>query len=79
MNDRTLDLGAQDPELRNSPVAWEGDEDTDALRELSPGEPVCYFNDVAYEKGTVVKAGDVLLRCSYGLWLPLASADPDNP
>lgn len=79
MTDKTLDLGAQDPELKNSPVAWESEEDTDALRELNPGEPMCYFNDVAYEEGTVVKSGSALLRCSYGLWLPLASADPDNP
>lgn len=73
------DLGAQDPELRNSPVAWENDEETDALREQEPGAPVCYFNENAYDDGTVVKSGTALLRCSYGIWFPVASSDPDNP
>ena len=79
MTDKTPDLGTQDPERKNSPVAWESDEDTEVLRELEPDEPVCYFNDVAYEQGTVVKSGDTLLRCSHGLWMPLVAADPDNP
>ena len=79
MDAKLLDLGAQDPELKNSPVAWEADEDTDALREQAPGAAVCYFNSDAYEQDTVIKSGDVLLRCSYGLWFPVASSDPDNP
>jgi len=79
MDVNTKDLGAQDPELRNSPVAWEGEEDSDALREQAPGSPVCYFNDMPYDHGTLVKSGDSLLRCSYGLWFPVASSDPDNP
>lgn len=79
MDDKIINLGAQDPELKNSPVAWESEEDTDALREQEPGEPVCYFNDTPYDEGTVVKSGDTLLRCSYGIWFPVASSDPDNP
>jgi hypothetical protein len=79
MNSNILDLGAQDPELRNSPVAWESDDDTDALREQSPGATVCYFNDTEYDLDTIIKSGDSLLRCSYGLWVPVASSDPDNP
>lgn len=79
MDDKIVDLGAQDPELKNSPVAWESEEDTDALREQSPGAAACYFNSVAYEQGAVVKSGSTLLRCSYGLWVPVASSDADNP
>ena len=37
-------VGAQDPELKNSPIAEEEDEDTDVIRQQVPGEPVCYFN-----------------------------------
>ena len=70
MSDKTPDLGAQDPELKNSPVAWEADEDTEALRESIPGEPICYFNDAAYTHGTIVRSGGTLLRCDYGLWVP---------
>lgn len=79
MANRTRDLGAQDPELRNSPVAWEEDDDTDTLRASVPGEPVCYFNDSAYSHGTIVKSGSVRLRCDRGLWVPAGPADTDNP
>ncbi len=79
MDDKIINLGAQDPELKNSPVAWESEEETDALREQEPGEPACYFNDKPYDEGTVVKSGDTLLRCNYGIWFPVASSDPENP
>jgi len=36
-------VGAQDPELKNSPIAEEEDEDTDVIRQQVPGEPVCWF------------------------------------
>lgn len=73
------DLGVQDPELRNSPVAWEDDDDTDTLRQVAPVEPVCYFNGEAFADGTLVKSGTVMLRCSEGLWVPAGPADPLNP
>ena len=79
MEQKTEQLGAQDPELKNSPVAWEEDEDTETLRESIPGEPVCFFNDRAYAQGTIVRSGTVLLRCDYGLWVPAGNADPDRP
>jgi hypothetical protein len=79
MNPQIPDLGAQDPETRNSPVAWETDEDTDALRESMPGGPVCYFNGQSFEHDTVVKSGTALLRCDRGLWVPAGPSDPDNP
>lgn len=64
------DLGAQDPELRNSPVAWEGDEDTEALRESMPGSAVCLFNDKAYPHGALIRSGITVLRCDRGIWVP---------
>lgn len=73
------DVGAQDPELRNSPVADEGDEDVEVLRQEIPGEPVCYFNDRSYGHGTYVRTGTGLLRCDRGLWVPAGPSDPDNP
>jgi len=79
MNSKILDLGVQDPEARNSPVAWEIDEDTETLRESIPGDPVCLFNDQAYDHNTVIKSGTVLLRCDYGLWVPAGPSDPENP
>lgn len=73
---RTVDVGAQDPELRNSPIADEGDEDTEALRETIPGAPVCYYNGVAYSHGTIIKTGTSALRCERGLWVRAGSTDP---
>ena len=75
MNGSARQLGAPDPERKTSPVAWEADDDTEALRESVPGEAACYFNDHAYEHGTVVKTGSVLLRCDHGIWLPDGPAD----
>ena len=79
MTDSTPDVGSQDPERRNSPIAAETDEDTEVLRQEVPPEPVCYFNDTAYSDGTIVKSGPGLLRCDKGLWISAGSSDPDNP
>jgi hypothetical protein len=79
MTQQVRDLGAQDPELRNSPVAWESEEDTETLRESVPGEPTCFFNGSAYGQNTVIKSGSTLLRCDYGLWVPAGPSDPSNP
>jgi hypothetical protein len=76
MTDGIVQVGAQDPELANSPVAWETDEDPDALREAVPGEAAaCVFNGTEYEHGAEVSSGTVVLRCDHGLWLPAGSLD----
>ena len=72
-------VGAQDPELPNSPIAEEEDEDTDVVRQQVPGEPVCFYNGTSYAHGTFVQSGTQLLKCSYGVWVESGSADPDNP
>jgi len=79
MDGKPFNAGAQDPELKNSPVAWDSEEETEALREEGPGGPVCFFNDEAYDHDTVIKSGTVLLRCDRGIWFPAGSSDPDNP
>lgn len=68
-------VGAQDPELENSPIAEEEDEDTDVVRQQVPGEPVCYFNGRSYEHGAYVVSGAQVLKCSYGVWVE-TGADP---
>ena len=79
MNKGTQQLGALDPERKNSPVAWEADEDTETLRGLVPDEAVCFFNDVAFNHDAVVKSGSVLLRCDHGLWLPAGVTEESKP
>ena len=70
MKGQPQQLGTQDPDRKNSPIAWESDEDVDALREEIPDEPTCFFNDRAYAHGTVVGSGSELLRCDNGIWVP---------
>ena len=71
-------VGAQDPELRNSPVADEEDEDTDVIRQQVPGAAACWFNGKQYEEGTYVVSGSQLLQCSRGVWMESAAGDPRN-
>jgi hypothetical protein len=79
MTTHTQQLGAPDLERKNSPVAWEADEDAEALRESVPDEAACFFNDLAYDDGTVIESGSVLLRCDRGVWVPVGSADRSKP
>ena len=60
-------------------AAWEGDEETETLRESLPSEPICFFNDREYKHGTIVMSDSVRLRCERGLWVPAAPSDPSNP
>ena len=75
MTEKTQELGTQDPELKNSPVAWEGDEDTEALREEITDEPECFFNGRAFPHGTVISSGSTRLSCDHGLWIPAEPGD----
>ena len=77
--EHVVDVGAADPELNTSPIAEEGDDETEVLRQEVPGEPVCYFNNRSYATGAYVKSGTSILKCEYGIWTPVSPADPDNP
>lgn len=79
MTNETVNVGSQDPERKNSPIATETDEDTEVLRQEVPPEPVCYFNDKVYSDGTTIRSGSELLRCDKGLWISAGSSDPTNP
>jgi hypothetical protein len=73
------EVGALDPELRNSPVALEFDEEVDTLRQQMPGDPVCYFNGRPFAHGRYISSGGQVLHCQYGVWIDAGSADRDNP
>jgi hypothetical protein len=66
------DVGAQDPEQKNSPIALESDEETVLLREEIPEGPFCYFNAEAFPHDAVVKSGTLTLRCDHGIWVPIS-------
>ena len=73
------EVGAQDPDLKNSPIAAETDEETVLLREEVPGEAFCYFNNEEFAQGTIVQSGTLMLQCDRGIWVPIGGSDPDNP
>jgi hypothetical protein len=75
----SIEVGLQDPGLQNSPIAWENEEDAEATWTAAEEVPACYFNDVVYPDGTIIKSGNAFLECQRGLWVPVASSDPDNP
>ncbi len=72
-------VGAPDPELHNSPVVEEADEDFDTALQSLPEEGQCYFNALPYADGQRVCSGAELLRCERGVWVQEGSCDPDNP
>lgn len=72
-------VGAPDPEKRNSEVVEETDEEFEVLGQEIPELPVCYFNGVVYADHSFVCSGDELLRCSGGVWVREGSCDPVNP
>jgi hypothetical protein len=66
--ERTLsNVGAPDPELRNSPIL--DDEEEESLdAELESAS--CYFNGVSYAIGEYLRSGDEVLRCvGRGVWV----------
>lgn len=72
-------VGAMDPTLRNSPIAEELEEESDTVRQQVPGDPVCYFNGRGFGHDQFVTSGSQVLKCRYGVWIEMGSADPGNP
>ena len=70
-------VGAADPERRNSPFESDPEEDFELLREQVGDEAEgCYFNDVRYEDGAEVLSGSTRLRCEQGIWVEVGSRKP---
>lgn len=60
-------LGAPDPELRNSPILDDQEPNPFDLQLETGG---CYFNDLRYPLGQYVRSGDELLHCEgAGVWV----------
>jgi hypothetical protein len=73
-------VGAPDPELRNSPIIDESEYDEHAAsRDLELEEGVCYFNGEPYEIGAYVRSGSELLQCSgRGVWVSKGEKRSDS-
>lgn len=73
------DVGTQNPDLRNSPIAWEYLDEEEWVGATAEEQPGCFFNDVAYADGALIRCDDAVLECRHGFWVPLATGDPENP
>ena len=63
------DVGAPDPELRNSPVFDYEDEESEFV-DYEMQADVCYFNGKSYRVGEYVCSGPELLCCEQGgVWV----------
>jgi hypothetical protein len=71
MNSSLPQVGAPDPELKNSPIVdEEEDEEQAGSRDLELEEAACYFNGTAYAIGTFVQSGSEVLQCAgRGVWM----------
>lgn len=76
MVEHASQVGAADPERRNSPVQIDPEQSYELLREQVGDEAAgCYFNDVRYEEGALVMSGTRCLRCERGIWVELEERD----
>ncbi len=73
-------VGAPDPEMRNSPIFDHSADNEQSGADVESVEfASCQFNNVDYSNGTLVCSGDEMLRCERGKWLRIGSCDQDNP
>jgi hypothetical protein len=74
-------VGAADPERRNSPVLTDPEQSFELLREQLGDESAagCYFNDAFYPDGSHVRSGSTYLRCERGMWVEVESQVREVP
>jgi hypothetical protein len=69
------EVGAADPERRNSPILSDPEQSFELLREQVGDEAAgCYFNDVRYPEGAHVVSGTTRLRCERGIWFEVGES-----
>jgi hypothetical protein len=81
-NELLQQVGAPNPDLRNSPIIDESEYDEQAgSRDLELQQGVCYFNGNAYAIGARVQSGSELLQCTGdGVWARIAEREgPRSP
>lgn len=63
------EVGAPDPDLKNSPIFDDETEESD-YEDLELETGACYFNGSSYPLGAYVSSGGELLRCmERGVWV----------
>lgn len=72
------EVGAPDPELKNSPIIDESEYgETVGSPDLELEAPACYFNGEAFTLGACVQSGAEVLECTgHGTWARKGEARP---
>lgn len=70
-------VGAADPERRNSPIQTDPEQSFELMREQVGDEAAgCYFNDELYAEGSYILSGSTCLRCERGIWVDSGTKVP---
>jgi len=79
LKDALPQVGAPDPELKNSPIVDHSEyDDRDGLTDVELESGVCYFNGEAFAIGDTVRAGSDLLECAQrGVWVRKGEKRPE--
>ena len=78
--ERASQVGAADPERRNSPNQTDPEQSFELMREQLGDEAAgCYFNDLLYAEGSHVLSGSTYLRCEQGIWVEAGTQVPLSP
>ena len=80
MKNELAQVGAPDPQLKNSAIIDEAEYDEHAAsRDLEAEEGMCHFNGTAFPIGTYVLSGSELLQCNgRGVWVRKGEKRPDS-
>jgi hypothetical protein len=72
-------VGAPDPELKNSPIVDHSEfDDRDGLFDVETESGACYFNGAAFVIGDLVRSGSDVLECApRGVWVRKGVKRPD--
>jgi hypothetical protein len=82
MNQHLHQVGAPDPEAKNSLVLDESEFDEHAgPRDSEAAQAACYFNGSEYPIGTYVQSGSEILQCTAVGWIRKGERDtaPSRP
>ena len=71
MKETMPQVGAPDPELKNSPIVDHSEyDDRDGLTDVETESAGCYFNGAAFAIGDTVLSGSDVMECApRGVWV----------
>lgn len=72
-------VGPQVPDMKNSPIADDADDEIYVVGQEVEEQPYCYYNNTSYAHGSYVNTGTDVLVCDKGLWIYQSNSDSDKP